>query len=213
MSTYEGRREYRHGTLDVADVTASPLDQLRKWLDEAIASQLVDEPYAMTLATASSTGLPSARVVLLRAIVEAGLIFYTNYQSSKGRQLADNPHVAAVFYWPALERQVRVEGNVERIDAAISDAYFASRPHESKVGAHVSQQSSVLDSREQLEREYSSAVQRFPEGSRVPRPEHWGGYCISPTMVEFWQGRPARLHDRVRYTGGPVDWTLERLAP
>lgn len=209
------RENYARGALWEADVAIDPITQFQKWFEEALAAHRpgFDEAHAMTLATADASGAPSARTVLLKGIDARGFGWFTNYESRKGRELAANPRAALNFRWGSLERQVSVIGDVERMDAADSDAYFNSRPKASRIGAIVSAQSSVISSRQELE----SAAAVLAEGppSAVVRPAHWGGFRLVPRSVEFWQGRPDRLHDRLRYRrdvpGEP--WVLERLAP
>lgn len=208
------RREYARAELTRDHVAEDPLDQFRTWFEEAQDAE-VTEPNAMTLATAAPDGSPSARIVLLKGVDERGFRFYTNYDSRKGTELAQNPHAALTFWWGPLERQVRIEGTVERLPDDESTAYFRSRPRGSRLGAWASPQSRVVDSREVLT-ENLAAVEAEYEGETVPRPPHWGGYVVRPTRIEFWQGRPNRLHDRLRYRrpdGEATDWTLERLAP
>ena len=191
-------------------VPASPFPLFREWYDQA--TQVVrPEPGAMTLATATADGAPSARVVLLRGIDERGFVFFTNYDSRKGAELAENPRAALVFYWAPQERQVRVEGRVERVAAAESDAYFRARPFGHRLGALASPQSQVVASREVLEERLQAFMQQHPDD--VPRPEWWGGYRVVPAAVEFWQGRLNRLHDRLRYRRNGEAWVIERLAP
>lgn len=205
------RKDYERGEFDESMAAEVPLDQFRQWLEEAIAAK-VPEPNAMTLATVGPDGRPSTRVVLIKGFDARGLVWYTNYQSRKGRELAGNPQAALQFHWVELERVVRIEGRVERSDATEADAYYASRPLASRIGAWASEQSEVLRSRADL-------VQRTAEmglrhGLNPPRPPHWGGYRLVPDYWEFWQGRRSRLHDRIRYrlleTGR---WTRERLSP
>jgi pyridoxamine 5'-phosphate oxidase len=204
------RRDYASRSLDVGDVDADPLVQFERWFHEA-REALEGEPNAMTLATATSRGVPSARVVLLKGLDERGFVFYTNRESRKGHELDDNPHAALVFLWEPLERQVRIEGTVERVSDDESDAYFATRPLASRVGAWASRQSEVLPDRDTLERAFAEATERL--GAAPPRPPHWGGYRVVPERVEFWQGRRNRLHDRMCYRREGTRWCLERLAP
>lgn len=208
----ELRKDYMQGSIDPADVASHPSVQLAKWLDEALAAGAA-EPNAMTLSTVQPNGRPSARVVLIRGLDESGLRFFTNYQSSKGLALAKHPWACLSFFWPELERQVRIEGEVSRLSAEESDLYFHSRPANSRIGAWASPQSQVIPSREWLAQREASYREQF--GESAPRPSHWGGYRLTPDQFEFWQGRPSRLHDRVRYrkTAQSPDWAIERLAP
>lgn len=205
------RREYAKQALDEQSVAAEPLAQFRIWFDAALASGIV-EPNAMLLSTADADGRPSARVVLLKDIDDSGLSFYTNYNSRKADDIAANPRVSLTFWWQELERQVRVEGRAEQLAESESDLYFASRPRGSRLGAWASPQSAVVASREELEHALEEVETRFGDGD-VARPPHWGGYRVVPDVVEFWQGRPARLHDRIRYRRSSDKWLIERLAP
>ena len=204
------RKEYRAGELLEAEAAADPVDQFRAWFADAEAAA-VPEPTAMTLATADADGRPSARVVLLKGYDARGFVFYSNHTSGKGRDLAANPWASLVFFWPALERQVRIDGRVDGVDRAEADAYFHSRPVSSQIGAWTSRQSAVIPSRDVLEQREAELKRRF--GDAVPLPEFWGGYRVVPEQVEFWQGRPSRLHDRLRYTRAGDAWVRERLSP
>ncbi|WNC60456.1 pyridoxamine 5'-phosphate oxidase [Thermosynechococcus sp. QS41] len=204
------RRDYRRQRLLESEAAADPIQQFRLWFTEAVKAEL-PEPNAMTLATIGLDGMPAARVVLLKDVDDRGFVFFTNYRSRKGLELAAHPKAALVFWWAELERQVRIEGTVEQISAAESDAYFQSRPLGSRWGAWASQQSEVLESYAELEARLAAVEARY--GENVPRPEHWGGYRVLPTLIEFWQGRPNRLHDRLCYRRQGDHWQRVRLYP
>lgn len=206
------RVDYKRHSLSEQDVAGHPMQQFDRWWQEAMNSDIY-EVNAMTLATASADGLPAARIVLLKDYSDAGFVFYTNYNSFKGQQLEENPRACLVFFWKELERQVRITGLIEKVSAAESDAYFTSRPISSRIGAWASPQSQPIDSRKVLEDKETELKQAF-EGKEIPRPLHWGGYRVRPVTIEFWQGRPSRLHDRIQYTlEENGQWKIERLAP
>lgn len=212
LSLAELRHEYSQGALTKADVDPDPMRQFQRWLDEAIKAEL-PEPNALTLATADRTGRPFARVVLLKNCDADGFVFFTNYRSDKGQQLTENPHAALVFLWLELERQVRVEGTVSKVSAAESEAYFRIRPRESRLGALASRQSQVVANRQVLEERYQQLAAQYPDDN-IPMPNQWGGYRLKPEVLEFWQGRHGRMHDRLRYRLQKAgDWWLERLEP
>jgi len=213
MNTADLRREYYRATLNETGVDASPVVQFERWLAEAVKAEL-PEPTAMTLATVGDGGRPAARIVLLKDVGAEGFLFFTNYDSRKGRELAAHPCAALLFHWVELERQVRVEGKVSRASAADSDAYFASRPPLSRISAWASPQSDPIPDRDWLEREFSTVQERYAaDPDSIPRPPHWGGYRLLPSTFEFWQGRRSRLHDRIRYRFEAAHWRIERLAP
>lgn len=205
------RKDYRQHSLSETDVNAHPIRQFDTWWQEAISSE-IDEVNAMTLATASADGVPAARIVLLKSYDEKGFVFFTNYNSYKGKQLDENPRACLVFFWKELERQVRITGLVEKVSEQESDEYFLSRPPGSRIGAWASPQSAVISNRQWLEEQQQQYVQEFSTKS-IARPHHWGGYRVKPITIEFWQGRPDRLHDRLQYTFQDGAWVVERLAP
>ncbi|HKH63521.1 MAG TPA: pyridoxamine 5'-phosphate oxidase [Flavitalea sp.] len=206
------RKEYKLQTLEEDLVQADPFAQFGKWWNEAVTAS-IDEVNAMTLATASSDGLPSARIVLLKGYDVNGFVFFTSYDSFKGKQLEENPRACLVFFWRELERQVRITGLVRKISAEASDEYYKSRPLGSQVGAHVSPQSQIIESRQWLTTREFELLKEF-DGKHITRPKNWGGYCVQPVTFEYWQGRPNRLHDRIQYTlQENGDWKIERLAP
>lgn len=194
------------------DLHADPLMQIQRWLDSAVAAQMI-EPTAMTLATVDADNRPSARIVLFKGFHEGGLTFYTNYEGRKGRELTQNPNVSLVFWWDRLERQIRIEGRAERLSPDISRVYFDSRPRASRIGAITSRQSAVVASREALDARFEENLARYGEAGEIPLPAFWGGYRVEPQNIEFWQGRRGRLHDRLRYRRDGTAWRIERLEP
>jgi pyridoxamine 5'-phosphate oxidase len=205
------REEYRHARLDLGDVDADPLAQFRRWFHEAQEAK-VHEPNAMALATADADGAPNVRMVLLKEATERGFVFFTDYRSVKGDELAANARAALCFWWGALERQVRIRGPITRVSAEESAAYYVQRPRGSRLGAWASAQSSVIADRSELERKHAELDAKYP-GEDVPLPPHWGGYRITAESYEFWQGRASRLHDRLRYSPRGATWMIERLSP
>ena len=213
MNTDKLRREYQqYGGLTKTDAADNPFDQFEKWFNDAIEAN-IDLPDAMTLATATPDGIPSARMVVLRGFDKNGFCFYTDYDSQKGSELAANPHAATVFYWRELDRQVRISGTIGKMTDTESDAYFASRPRDSQLAVWTERQTVVISGRKHLEQNFEKAKLTYDD-KHIPRPSHWGGYRLLPTMFEFWQGSPSRLHDRIRYTLiEDGNWTIETLSP
>ncbi|QHS10079.1 pyridoxamine 5'-phosphate oxidase [Sinimarinibacterium sp. NLF-5-8] len=193
-------------------VDPDPIRQFEHWFADAERAQLID-PNAMTLASVDANGQPSARIVLFKGLYQQQFTFYTNYQGRKGHELAQNPSVALVFWWGALERQIRIEGQAQPLPRAVSAEYFHSRIRESQLGAIASRQSAVIESRDALDAHYAAVAAQYANGEQIPLPDHWGGYGVTAQRIEFWQGRLGRLHDRLRYTRAPGGWTLERLEP
>ncbi len=207
------RKSYEKSALMEDAISDNPMEVFQKWFYETETSEVVEEPNAMTVSTIGLDGFPKSRVVLLKKFTYEGFIFYTNYKSEKGKAIANNPNVCISFFWPNMERQVIVKGKAEKIAENLSDGYFESRPDGSKLGAIVSEQSTVIDSRESLEENLKELEKKY-EGKEIERPDYWGGYIVKPVSIEFWQGRPNRLHDRIRFTlQEDFDWKMERLAP
>lgn len=211
MTIADLRKEYTLNGLDVTDVDPNPITQFRQWFDAALQAD-IPEPNAMHLATVSAEGRPSGRIVLVKGVDERGFAFYTNYESQKGRELINHPMASLTFFYPELERQIRIEGRVEKVSPEESDQYFNSRPRGSQLGAWVSPQSEIIANRAELENRQQELEKQFAEQS-VPRPPHWGGFRVVPDRMEFWQGRPSRLHDRIRYRLLAGGWIIERVAP
>lgn len=212
LSLKDLRKEYSKDTLDANNVAPAPIEQFEKWFSEAMKAK-VPEPNAMNLATVSKSGRPSSRIVLLKGIENNRFVFYSNYQSSKGKELDENPACALNFFWPELERQVRIEGMAERVTEAKSTTYFQSRPRESQISAWASPQSLVIADRSLLEKRAKEIEKRFEGLQVLPKPKQWGGFDVEPFLMEFWQGRPSRLHDRIMYTKNGTGWKITRLAP
>lgn len=206
------RNNYSRQALSEESVSGDPIHQFNVWLEEAIQAK-VEEPTAMVLSTVNAEGKPSARVVLLKDVSAQGLSFFTNYDSRKGMELKENPFAALIFFWPALERQVRIEGKVAKVAPEVSDAYFHSRPKGSQIGAWASPQSKEIESREVIEKADKQLTEEYEKAELIPRPPHWGGYQLQPERLEFWQGRPNRLHDRIVYEQQQNSWKIKRLAP
>ena len=210
LDLHDIRQDYSKQALSETDCADQPLEQFRQWLDAAMHAE-VHEPTAMNVATVTNTATPTPASCVLKEVNDQGFVFFTNYQSRKGRAIALHPHVALTFFWPELERQVRVEGSITKLAEAESDAYFDTRPYTSRIGAWASHQSEVLDSKADLMARAALVGARHP--LHVPRPPHWGGYVVTPRLVEFWQGRPSRLHDRIQYRLDDGNWIRERLSP
>ena len=205
------RQDYRSATLSEEEIEKDPINQFSKWFQEALAANIY-EPNVMTLATADSYGKPSARILLLKAFDQKGFVFFTNYESRKGKELLENPQASMVFFWAELERQVRIDGVISKIEESESIAYFHSRPKGSQIGALASPQSSVIPNRKVLEDQVEILTKTYAE-TEVPKPGYWGGYLLEPQHIEFWQGRPSRLHDRITYDLAEGNWLINRLAP
>ena len=207
------RSDYAQSSLDERDVAANPIEQFQKWFEEVLNSNIT-EPNAMTLATCDASGMPSARIVLLKGLADGQFLFFTNYLSRKGEELTQNSRVCLLFFWKELERQIRIEGTASKISETASTEYFQSRPKPSQIGALVSPQSQVIENRLWLEQKYAEIAAKFADSEALPRPPHWGGYAVKPEKIEFWQGRRSRLHDRILYSLTFENvWKIERLAP
>ncbi len=207
------RRDFANRPLTEDSVKKDPVEQYSVWFEEAVGAQLLD-PYAMCLSTVDKQGFPSSRIVYVRDLIDGNFVFYTNYNSSKSKEIEANPKVSVNFFWGELERQIRMRGEVKKTSPEVSDKYFAGRPRESQIGAWASKQSEVLSSREALEKEVERLTEKFKNVEQIPRPDFWGGYEIIPNYFEFWQGRPSRLHDRIAYEKTPKgDWEIKRLNP
>ncbi len=212
MNIQDIRKEYTQHSLDESDVVPNPVQQFKRWFDEALNAEIL-EANAFNLTTVDEQGRPHSRIVLLKGITENGFEFFTNYHSHKAQNIQRHPWVSMTFFWPELERQIRIEGKADRISAERSQEYFFSRPHQSQLGAWASNQSECIASRDVLENQLKELNKKYPEGTKIPYPDHWGGYEIIPTMMEFWQGRASRLHDRIRYTLDDLSWNISRLSP
>lgn len=206
------RKEYSSAYLNEQDINHDPFKQFELWMHQAVEAQIL-EPHAMNVCTVSAEGKPSSRIVLLRGFDHKGFVFYTNYNSHKGNDLEKNNHVCLNFFWSELERQVRIEGIISKVDEQTSIDYFNSRPRESRIGAWASEQSTIIESRKVVEDAFAFYTNKFKDTPIIPKPPHWGGYLVKPSNIEFWQGRPSRLHDRLKFTRNNNDWKIERLSP
>lgn len=206
------RKEYSSAYLNEQDINHDPFKQFELWMQQAVEAEIL-EPHAMNICTVSADVKPSSRIVLLRGFDHHGFVFYTNYNSHKGRDLEKNNYACINFFWSELERQVRIEGVIHKIDEQTSTKYFNSRPRESQIGAWASEQSAVIESRKVVEDAFTFYTNKFKDTAIIPKPPHWGGYLVEPSSIEFWQGRPSRLHDRLKFTRTNNDWKIERLSP